>query len=373
MMVSTENLERYRGQNIAMVDGGFDPLHIGHLKYFEEAKKLGVSVFCNVQGDHYLEQAKLRPPVLPENQRAYLIDSLRTVDYVHVCKTTTADVLERLSPKYYVKGADWRDRGLPEREKAVCATRGIEVVFLETIFDSSTRLSQKYFQGIAQEGDRMNLEQFENLVLAQKAVEDKHYDVGYFHDGWREGGNDYSVETRRKIEGKNPENIKAVFEPKHVLDLGCGPGALMYLLHELGVEVHGIDFSEGAKKVSPPEIRDRIHVGSVTDYHDFGINFDLVVCRELLEHLTVVQIRQTVANIAKLTSRFAYITTRFHPSPQSLLDVTDDKKTDPSHITVLNKDFLRTLFVLEGMKRRPDLEERLDWKRYGRVLVYEKV
>jgi hypothetical protein len=39
---------------------------------------------------------------------------------------------------------------------------------------------------------------------------------------------------------------------------------------------------------------------------------------------------------------------------------------------MLNQDFLRTLFVLEGFKRRKDLEVRMDWKGLGRVLVYER-
>jgi SAM-dependent methyltransferase len=218
-----------------------------------------------------------------------------------------------------------------------------------------------------------NVSDFEKIVLAQNVIQGASYDEHYFTGEWRQGGNDYSLETRRRIEGKNPANIKEVFEPKCALDLGCGPGALMQLLHEIDVDCYGIDFSEGAKKVAPPTIVDKIHVGSVTDYFDFGgKKFDLVICRELLEHLTILQIRQTVANMAALTTRFVYVTTRFHPNPDSLLAVTDDKVTDPTHITVLNKDFLRLLFVLEGMRRREDLEQKLDWKNYGRVLVYEK-
>jgi len=45
---------------------------------------------------------------------------------------------------------------------------------------------------------------------------------------------------------------------------------------------------------------------------------------------------------------------------------------DPSHITLLNKDLLRCLFLLEGFRSRPDLEARIDWGGKGRVLVYER-
>ena len=146
MILTAEMLEQHRGAAWAMVDGGFDPLHIGHLRYFEEAKKLGLPVFCNVQADAYLEQRKHRPALLPESQRAYLIDSLKTIDYVHLCQTTTADVLKRLAPRYYVKGGDWKDRGLPAEEVQVCRENGTEIIFLDTILDSSTNLSKRYFE-----------------------------------------------------------------------------------------------------------------------------------------------------------------------------------------------------------------------------------
>ena len=81
----------------------------------------------------------------------------------------------------------------------------------------------------------------------------------------------------------------------------------------------------------------------------------------------------TVANIVRMTSRFAYVTTRFHPNPASLLDFTTQFDVDPTHITLLNKDMLRLMFVLEGCRSRPDLEARMDWGNKGRVLVLEKL
>jgi hypothetical protein len=100
--------------------------------------------------------------------------------------------------------------------------------------------------------------------------------------------------------------------------------------------------------------------------------YDLVVCREVLEHLTVLQVKEAVANMARMTSRFIYVTTRFHPNPATLLDFNQKDDLDPSHITLLNKDMLRLMFVLEGCRSRPDLEARMDWGNKGRVLVLEK-
>jgi SAM-dependent methyltransferase len=216
------------------------------------------------------------------------------------------------------------------------------------------------------------VEAFEEVVLAQRPVPPAHYDDEYFAADWREQGNRYDLETRRRIEDKNPALIKDVFAPSRVLDVGCGPGFLMLFLAELGLEVEGVDFSPSSLELAPAEVRDRILIGDVAEAHVPERSFDLVVCREVLEHLTVLQVRRTVEQLCRASSRFVYLTTRFHPSPASLLDVTTDLETDPTHITLLAKDFVRCLFVLEGFKRRADLEERMDWSGKGRVLVYER-
>ena len=214
--------------------------------------------------------------------------------------------------------------------------------------------------------------EFEEAVFAQQPVSSDHYDEEYWTDEWRDAGNRYDVETRRAIEAKNPFLIKEVFEPERVLDIGCGPGFLMLFLHEIGVDVTGIDFAPSSKLLAPEAVRDRIITGSVTEPLVPEQAFDLVISRETLEHLSVLQVRQAVAQICRASRRFVYVTTRFHPSPSSLLDFTTDFETDPTHITLLTKDFLRCLFVLEGFQRRADLEARMDWADKRRVLVYER-
>jgi 2-polyprenyl-3-methyl-5-hydroxy-6-metoxy-1,4-benzoquinol methylase len=90
----------------------------------------------------------------------------------------------------------------------------------------------------------------------------------------------------------------------------------MHLLWELGVNVEGIDFAESSLRIATPEVRDRIAIGEVTDSTLKPANsFDLVICREVLEHLTVLQVRQAVVNMVRMTSKYIYVTTRFHPQP----------------------------------------------------------
>ena len=124
-----------------MVSGGFDPLHPGHIAYFRGASELGVPLLCNVSSDDWV--ARKHPPFLTQAERVQVIDAIRFVDYTHAEQTTTEDVLERLRPRYFAKGSDWRGR-LPGEELEVCRQHGVEVVFLETVVDSSTDVLRRY-------------------------------------------------------------------------------------------------------------------------------------------------------------------------------------------------------------------------------------
>jgi SAM-dependent methyltransferase len=220
----------------------------------------------------------------------------------------------------------------------------------------------------------MTITEFEQRILQQQPTAAGHYDAEYFTGEWRAEGNSYNLETRRQIEAKNPQLIKDVFQPKKALDLGCGPGALMHLLWELGVDTEGIDFAESSTRLATPEMRDRITIGDVSDPTLKPADaYDLVISREVLEHLTVLEVKRAVANMVRMTSKFIYVTTRFHPNPGNLLDFNTSDDLDPTHITLLNKDLLRLMFVLEGCRSRPDLEALMDWGNKGRVLVLEKL
>jgi cytidyltransferase-like protein len=369
MIVGFDELKQFRGQ-VAMVDGCFDPLHPGHLDYFKQARQTGLPLLCNITGDSYLRTK--HPPLLPLEDRAALVDAIRYIDYTHPSPVSTADVLRELRPRYYVKGEDWADR-IPPEQAAIAAAHDIEILYLPTVHDSSTRILEQFVTR-AQPSSLPGaaVAQFEAHVTAQRATSADAYDGAYFTEEWRDEGNSYRLETRRQIEGRHPEVIKEVFQPRRVLDVGCGPGALMYLLQEVGIVADGLDVSEASKQLAEPEVRDRIIIGAATDPLFPDNSYDLVICREVIEHLTVLEARRLVQNLCRISSRFVYVTTRFHPNPSTILDITDERHVDPTHITLMTKDLLRVMFVLEGFTCRADLEDRMDWLKKGRVLVYEK-
>jgi cytidyltransferase-like protein len=142
VIVATSELSTLVGQ-VTMVSGGFDPVHPGHIAYFRAAAGLGVPLLCNVSSDEWV--ARKHPPLLAQSERVEVIDAIRFVDYTHAEQTTTEDVLARLRPRYFAKGADWHGR-LPHGELAVCEEHGIEVVFLDTVVDSSTEVLRRYHE-----------------------------------------------------------------------------------------------------------------------------------------------------------------------------------------------------------------------------------
>jgi cytidyltransferase-like protein len=141
MILSFEELGEYAGR-VAMVDGAFDPLHRGHIEYFRAAAaRLEVPLLCNVASDLYVRTKHV--PLLDEDQRAAVVDAIRYITFTHVNRFDTETILRQLKPRYYVKGKDWEGR-LPPDQVTICRAHDIEVVYLDTILDSSSRILRNY-------------------------------------------------------------------------------------------------------------------------------------------------------------------------------------------------------------------------------------
>ena len=138
MLLTTDQLPQYR-QQLAMVDGSFDPIHDGHIGYFKAAAELGVPLLCNVAPDSWT--ATKHAVFLEQEQRGIVLDAIRYISFVHLAKIATVEVLRLLQPKFYIKGNDWVTRGgVPEPEATICAEFGIEVVYLPTVTNSSSKI-----------------------------------------------------------------------------------------------------------------------------------------------------------------------------------------------------------------------------------------
>jgi rfaE bifunctional protein nucleotidyltransferase chain/domain len=109
--------ERAAGRTIALANGVFDLLHVGHIRYLEGAKAEADRLVVAVNDDDSVRVLKGEGrPVMKEADRAELIAALRCVDYVVVFPgRTVADVLLRIRPDVHCKGTDYTVETVPER------------------------------------------------------------------------------------------------------------------------------------------------------------------------------------------------------------------------------------------------------------------
>jgi D-glycero-beta-D-manno-heptose 1-phosphate adenylyltransferase len=108
---------RAEGRRIVLANGCFDLLHVGHVRYLTEARRLGDVLFVGINSDAAVARLKGDGrPVMPAVERVELLGSLRAVDHVVVFDDDTADALIRaIRPDVHAKGTDYTEDSVPER------------------------------------------------------------------------------------------------------------------------------------------------------------------------------------------------------------------------------------------------------------------
>ena len=109
---------RRRGEKIILTNGCFDLVHVGHVRYLEGAKAIGGFVVTGINSDRAVRLLKGDGrPFMPENERAEIIASLRSVDAVTVFdEPTVVELIRAIRPDYHAKGTDYTVDSVPERE-----------------------------------------------------------------------------------------------------------------------------------------------------------------------------------------------------------------------------------------------------------------
>jgi len=139
-------------KKVVLASGVFDLLHLGHVKFLEAAKKTGgknAELIVIIARDSTVEKNKGRKPIMPENQRRALVESLKVVDTAVLGfeEFDLGDVIERIKPDVIALGYDQTDM-----EKSVQAyvdkhKLNIKVVrigkFEEDELNSSSKIRQR--------------------------------------------------------------------------------------------------------------------------------------------------------------------------------------------------------------------------------------
>ena len=125
------------GKQIVFTNGCFDLLHVGHVRYLEQAKALGDILIVGINGDHSVRGLKgpLRP-ILPVEDRAEILSGLGCIDYITVFdEPTPLELITLLKPHVLVKGGDWAKDEVVGRE--VVEGMGGKVVLVPFVEGSS--------------------------------------------------------------------------------------------------------------------------------------------------------------------------------------------------------------------------------------------
>ncbi len=97
------------GERAVFTNGCFDLLHLGHVYYLQEARKLGDFLILGLNDDVGVRRLKgPGRPLVPEQERAELLAALSCIDYVTIfAEPTASTLLQLLQPAIYVKGGDY--------------------------------------------------------------------------------------------------------------------------------------------------------------------------------------------------------------------------------------------------------------------------
>lgn len=110
--------EKARGKTIVLANGCFDLFHVGHIRYLRGAKSKGDILVVGLNSDRSVRRLKGRGrPILPQGERAEILAAFSFVDYVVTFSEPNVEkLLVALKPDVHVKGSDYSEDTVPERE-----------------------------------------------------------------------------------------------------------------------------------------------------------------------------------------------------------------------------------------------------------------
>lgn len=142
-------VEILKSQNkkVVFTNGCFDILHVGHLRYLNEAKKQGDVLIIGVNSDASVKRLKGESrPINNQFDRAEILSGLKAVDYTVIFEEDTPEeLIATLKPSIHVKGGDYKKEDLPETK--IVESYGGEVRILSFVEGKSTTNIVKKIQG----------------------------------------------------------------------------------------------------------------------------------------------------------------------------------------------------------------------------------
>ena len=146
-LIEAIRADRAAGKTVALANGCFDLLHVGHLRYLQGAAAEADRLVVAVNDDDSVRGLKGQDrPVMPGTERAELVAALRGVDYVVLFSgPTVGPLIEALRPDVHCKGTDYTADSVPERD--IVRAYGGRIAIVGDPKDHSTRELLTRLQG----------------------------------------------------------------------------------------------------------------------------------------------------------------------------------------------------------------------------------
>ncbi|CUU06948.1 rfaE bifunctional protein, domain II [Candidatus Thermokryptus mobilis] len=127
-----------KGKKIVFTNGCFDILHRGHVEYLSKAKQLGDVLIVGLNSDSSVKMIKGdKRPIVPQEDRAFILSNLSFVDYVVIFdEPTPYELISKIVPDVLVKGSDWSEENVVGRD--IVEANGGKVVLIELVPGRST-------------------------------------------------------------------------------------------------------------------------------------------------------------------------------------------------------------------------------------------
>lgn len=127
-----QKVEQWRGagERIILANGGFDLLHVGHVRYLRAAKELGGKLVVAINSDESVRALKGEGrPIMPESERAEIVAALADVDAVVIFpELDVRAIIREIRPDIQAKGTDYTADSVPERDTVVECGGRVEIV-----------------------------------------------------------------------------------------------------------------------------------------------------------------------------------------------------------------------------------------------------
>ena len=121
---------RREGERITLANGGFDLLHVGHVRYLRGAKALGGKLVVAINSDESVRALKGEGrPIMPASERAEIVAALADVDAVVVFpELDVRAIIREIRPDIHAKGTDYTADSVPERDEVAKYGGRVEIV-----------------------------------------------------------------------------------------------------------------------------------------------------------------------------------------------------------------------------------------------------